>query len=107
MRNRMRFGFGHIGVPLVDLQLDFGGASHRLDGARELRNDAVAGATEDAARMVRDQAVNDLAIGLEGGKRALLILAHEPAVADHIGCKDGSHSALNAIHGHARSRGTS
>ena len=47
---------------------------------------------------LRDQAVNDLAIGLEGGERSLLILAHEPAVADHIGRKDGSNSALNAIH---------
>ena len=56
--------------------------------------------------MVGDQAVDDLTIGLERRERRLLILAHEPAVTDHIGCKDGSHSALNAIHGHARSRRT-
>ena len=43
---------GHIGVPLVDRQLDFGGAAHRLDRACELRDDAVAGAPEDAAPMV-------------------------------------------------------
>jgi AraC-like DNA-binding protein len=57
--------------------------------------------------MANDQLVNNLAITLEGGKRSFLVLAHEPAVADHIGCKDGSHSALNAIHTHARSRGAS
>ena len=57
--------------------------------------------------MVGDQPVDDLAVGLQRRKRRLLILAHEPAVTDHIGCKDGGHSALNAIHGHARSRGTS
>ena len=28
----------HIGVPLVDLQLDFGSAPHRLNRAGELRN---------------------------------------------------------------------
>jgi len=54
--------------------------------------------------MARDQAINDLAIHLEDGKSAFLILAHQPAVTDHIGCKDGSHSALNAIHGHASFR---
>ncbi len=52
--------------------------------------------------MLGDQPVDDLAMGLEGRKRALLVLAHQPAVADHIGCKDGSHSALNAIHGHCK-----
>ena len=107
MRNRIRFGSGNVGVPLVDRQLDFGGAPHRLDRAGELGDDAVAGAPEDAALMVGDQPVDDLTMGLQRRKRRLLILAHEPAVADHIGCKDGSHSALNAIHGHARPRGTS
>jgi hypothetical protein len=38
--------------------------------------------------------------------RTFFILAHEPAEARHIGCKDGSHSALNAIHDHTSSRGT-
>jgi hypothetical protein len=30
----------------------------------------------------------------------LLVPAHELAVADHIGRKDGSHSPLKAIHDH-------
>ena len=98
---------GNVDVALVDRQLDFGRAPHRLDRAGELGNDAVAGAPEDAATMVGDQPVDDLTMGLQRRKRRLLILAHEPAVADHIGCKDGGHSALNAIHGHARPRGTS
>ena len=53
--------------------------------------------------MVGDQPVDDLAMRLENRERSLLILAHQPAVADNVGCKDGGHSALNAIHGHARS----
>src|SRR5262245_42884018 len=55
--------------------------------------------------MMCDQAITDRAICLEGDKSAFLILAHQSAVPDHIGCKDGSHSALNAIHAHANSRG--
>jgi hypothetical protein len=45
-----------------------------------------------------DQAVNDRAVAVERGERRLLVLAHEPAVTDHIGRKDGSNPALNAIH---------
>jgi hypothetical protein len=33
--------------------------------------------------------------GLESGKRAGFILTHEPAVIDHIGCKDRCEAALN------------
>ena len=98
---------GQIGVALIDRKLDFRGAPDRFDRAGELGDDAVAGASEDAAAMVGDQPIDDLAMGLQRRKRRLLILAHEPAVADHIGCKDGGHSALNAIHGHARPRGSS
>lgn len=52
--------------------------------------------------MVHNQPVNDLAIGSQGRKSTFLIPAYQPAVADHIGCKDGSHSALNAIRGHSQ-----
>ena len=52
----------------------------------------------------RNHGINEFTTFLELGKSSLLILAHETAIADHIGRKDGSHSALNAIPRHAKSR---
>src|SRR5262249_17158457 len=94
-------GFGQPGTTPVDLELDFGSTAHRLDGACEFRDDTVAGASEDTACMARDQAVDNLTTHLESGKGSFLILAHQPAVAGDVGCKDGSQSALNTIHSHA------
>ena len=94
---------GYVGIPLSELQLNLGSAPNRFDGTRELRNHTIASTTEDAPGVVRNQAVNDRAVCLERGERRLLVLAHEPAVADYIGRKDGSNPAQKAIHGHARS----
>jgi hypothetical protein len=99
-------GLGQARIVLVDLELNFGGAADRFDGARELGDDAVPRTSEDAPLMLRDQAVEDLAMRLERGQSPFLVPANEPAIADHISREDGSHSALNAIHNHASSRGT-
>ena len=104
MRNRMRFGSGKSAFRLS--------ISNWISVAQRTASTGLANSAmtlspalpKTRPRMVGDQAVDDLAMSLERRKRGLLILAHEPAVADHIGCKDGSHSALNAIHGHARSK---
>ena len=45
---------------LIDGQLDFSAAAYCLDGARELGDNTVACASEDAPFMVRDRTINDL-----------------------------------------------
>src|SRR5262249_22694621 len=47
--------------------------------------------------VVSDQAVDELPMRLERGKRALLILAHQPAVASSIGCHDGGKAAIGRV----------
>src|SRR6476659_9213455 len=71
---------GEVGVPLGELELDLGGTPHCLDGTRELGNNAVSGAAEDAPFMAPDQPVDEFATRPELRKRAFLILADQPAV---------------------------
>src|SRR5262249_34709861 len=85
-------GLGELPIALVDLELDFGGAPHRLDRAGEFGNDTVACTSEDSSRVPGDQRINDLTVGPEGSEGTLLVLAYESTVADHIGRKDDSHS---------------
>ncbi len=48
----------HIGAELVEFELDFGGASNRLDRTGELGNNAVAGAAENAPIMSPDEVID-------------------------------------------------
>ena len=54
--------------------------------------------SEDTALVAGDQAVDDVAIGLERGKRRLLVLGHEVTVSDHVGGEGGGKPALDALH---------
>jgi hypothetical protein len=73
---------GHAG-------LDGDGAAHGLDGAGEIHQETVAGALDDAAAMGGDVRFDDLAeMRLEEPQRALLVVAHQPAVTDHVGRQD-------------------
>ncbi len=87
--------FGQVSIADPELALGFDGAAHRLDRARELGDDAVAGAGEDPAPMVRDQPVDDLSAGVQRADRRLLVLRHEPAVAGHVGGEDRGEAALH------------
>ena len=65
------------------LQLDR--AACRIDGAGELDQHAVAGGLDDAAVMRGDAGIDDgLAQHLELRQRALLVTAHQPAVAGNV-----------------------
>ena len=88
--------FGHVGVALAHLALDFSGTGDRIHHARELDQHAVAGQLDDAAAMLGDLGVDEfVAMRLERRERGGLIDAHEAAVADHIG---GQNSGQTAFH---------
>ena len=96
---------GDAGVRFVQGELDLDRASDCLDSTCKLSDDAVACGMKDAAVLLRDQAVNNGSVGLESGKRALLVLAHEPGVPNHIGGENGRKSALYPFLGQARPPG--
>ncbi len=90
----------HIGAALVEFELDFGGAAHRLDRAGKLGDHAVAGAAEHTPIMGLDQFIDNFAISLEGGEGRFLVLAHEPGVPNHIGREDRGETTLDAFSRH-------
>jgi len=62
-----------------------GGAAHRVDNAREFRQHPVAGRLDDAAGVLTDLRVDELAaMRLEALVRAFLIGAHQARVTRHI-----------------------
>jgi hypothetical protein len=82
---------GQCGVWMLHDRLNFGRTSHGAHHARELGQNTVAGRFEDTPTVLGDFGVDDLGSdSLENLQCASLILAHEPAIADYIGCKDGS-----------------
>src|SRR5262245_39893656 len=84
-------GGGHAG-------LEVHRALHRIDGAGELDQHAVARNLEDPPLILRNQGFEHvLAPGLQGGQRAGFVLLHEPAVADDISGEDGGKPALDAV----------
>ena len=86
---------GHLVVHCGNSFLDAERAVERVDGARELGQDAVAGGVGDAAAMLRDEAIRDIAMGVEQAQRAGLIDVHQAGVAGHIGAEDSSETALD------------
>ncbi len=86
--------------------LDFHGAAHRLDDARELREHRIARGAHDAALMKGDDPVDHRAVSGEHPDRAFFIVAHLPAVSGGIGRKDACQPALYArwIHGSLTAR---
>ena len=85
----------HAGVPLHEAVLHLDGAAHGVDHASEFNERAVAGAFDDAPSMHGDGRVDQIAAQrTKSGKRAILVRAGEPAVADHIGDQDRRYLAL-------------
>ena len=84
------------GVARLGAALDLEPATHRLNDARELGEEAVAGLLNERAAARADRRRNDLA--LQRGKApvgALLVAAHEAAVARDVGGEDGGQLALH------------
>jgi hypothetical protein len=91
----------HFGIALDHALLNLDGTAHRVYHAGKLNQHSVPGGLDDPAAVHGDLWVHELApVGLEGGQGALLIGAHEPTVANNIGCKDRSQSSFYPRLGH-------
>ena len=89
---------GRAAVAVGHAGLDGDGAAHRLDGAGEIDQQAVAGALDDAAAVGGDMRLDQLAeVALQALQRAFLVAAHQPAVAGDIGRQDGGEPAFGAL----------
>src|SRR5882724_7844550 len=87
--------FRHLVIHRADSFLNAEGAVERIDGARELGQDAVARGIGDTAALLRDEAIRHLPMGAEQAQRAGLIAVHQAGVAGHIGAEDGRETALD------------
>ena len=85
MRNSIRLVLRHVGILLGHAALDLDGASHRIDGAGELDQHAVAGGLDDASAMLGDGGIEKrLSGGLQAGQRAFFVHTHQAAVSGDI-----------------------
>ena len=75
-------------------------ATHRVDNASELDQEAVAGGLDDASAMLTDFRIDQLApMRLEPREGIFLVGAHEPAVARHVRGENGRQPAFGAFRG--------
>src|SRR6516162_707553 len=86
------------GIALDHRSLHGERAGDRLDHARELDQQAVAGRLDDSAVVPGYHWIDQLsAMGVEPRERAFLVLAHQPAVAGDIGREDRRQPALDPL----------
>ena len=76
------------GVALAQGLLDVDSAGQRLDDAREVGQHAVTRRADDAAVVLGDEPVDDLAAGPKPGVRAGLVAVHLAREADRVGAQD-------------------
>ena len=87
MRNSMRRS-GGSGALLLAIAACIS-AAQRVDDAGELDQEAVAGGLDDAALVLGDLRIEELAAQLlEAFERALLVCPHQPRIPRHIGGED-------------------
>ena len=78
--------------------LDSHGAGHRVHDARKLGEEAVACGLEEPTLVLGDLGLDHLGAELPDCREStVLVLAHETAVADHIGRQDGGEAALDGV----------
>src|SRR5205814_4760318 len=81
-------------VPLGHRLLHRDRAAHRIDDAGKLHQHAVAGGLDDAAPVLGDLRVEELAAqSLEAFERAFLVRPHQPRIPRHIGGEDRGETA--------------
>jgi hypothetical protein len=82
------------GVLFGDRLLHLDRAAHRIDDAGKLHQQAVAGGFHDAAVMLGDLRIEELAAQrLEAFERAFLVRPHQPRIPRHIGGEDRGETA--------------
>src|SRR6266446_9436994 len=87
-------------IPFRHRRLDLGRAAQRIDHAGELHQQAVAGGLDDAAPVLGDLGIDQLAaVRLEPRKRPFLVDADQPAVARDVRGENGSQPAFDAFRG--------
>jgi hypothetical protein len=80
-----------------DLVLDFDGTTHRIDDAGEFDQQPVAGGLDDAAAVLGDLGIRQLAPQRrQSRERTFLVVAHQTRVAGDIGCEDRREPAFDA-----------
>ena len=89
--------FGQLGVAAFHLLLDLDGAAHGIHHAGKLGQHVVTWGVYHPATTLANQVADQVTAGREGPGRPLLVLGHEPAVADGIGGEDGGELALGAL----------
>jgi hypothetical protein len=92
------------GVALTQGVLDADSAGQRLDNAREVGQHAVARRADNAAFVLGDEPVDDLAAGPQAGVCSGLITVHLVREADRVGAKDRGQLAPVAARHAFRSR---
>ena len=86
--------FGHVRLTVDHPALDLDRTPDRVDHAGEFREQAVAGVLYDPAAVLGDLRVYQLAeMRFEARVRPLLVLAHQPGIADYISGKDCGEAA--------------
>ena len=94
----------NFGIALAHAALDRHRASDRLDDARELDQQPVAGRLDDAALVLGDLGIGQLASqSPEARQGAGLVLAHQPAVPRDITRENRRQSALDPLFRHRAS----
>jgi hypothetical protein len=89
---------GVIAIAVDHCPLDFDGAAHGIDYALEFHQHAVAGGLDDAAAVLRDLRIDELAaMRFEAFERAFFVGSHQPRVARHIGGEDRGKTALDRL----------
>src|SRR5262245_18360994 len=86
-----------LAVPLGQTALKDAWTLNRINHACELSEKPIAHQLEDAAVMLLDLRLEQLlAMRPQAFECALLVLLHEPAIADYIGSYDGRELALHS-----------
>jgi len=84
---------GNCGIPLRRQSLQCQGTLDGADHGAGLDQHTVAGGLEDPPAMLRDEWIASVAMLTQRLDRARLVEPHQPAVADHVGRKDGGEAA--------------
>ena len=103
MRKAWRRLGGQFDVALDHAALQLDGRAHRLDGAAELDQHAVADRLDDAAMEALDDRRHQLGeMRAQIDQRLLLVGAHHAAVAVDVREQDGREPPVGAVVGHRR-----
>ena len=94
MRSSMRLSAADTRVPLGHRLLHLDRAAHRVDDAGKFHQQAVAGGLDDAAVVLGDLRIEELAAQrFEAFERAFLVRPHQPRIPRHIGGEDRGETA--------------